>query len=55
MRIKGDGAAYVAEAVARRPANSRLDGTKFASVYRSSLAQWTKSVPVGVECWFDAA
>ena len=54
MRVNADGPAYVAEAAARRPANSRLDATKFASVYGFSFTQWTKSLPVGVERWLDA-
>jgi dTDP-4-dehydrorhamnose reductase len=33
---------------ARRPANSRLDTTKFASVYGISLADWRQSLPVCV-------
>jgi dTDP-4-dehydrorhamnose reductase len=38
---------------ARRPANSRLDTTKFASVYGFSLPEWTQSLPVCVERLLD--
>jgi dTDP-4-dehydrorhamnose reductase len=39
---------------ARRPANSRLDTTKFASVFGFSLPEWTQSLPVCVERLLDA-
>ncbi len=39
---------------ARRPANSRLDTTKFASVYGFSLPEWRKSLPACVERLLDA-
>lgn len=38
---------------ARRPANSRLDTTKFASVFGFSLPEWTQSLPVCVERLLD--
>jgi dTDP-4-dehydrorhamnose reductase len=40
---------------ARRPANSRLDSSKFASVYGISLPPWTQSLPECVERLLDEA
>jgi dTDP-4-dehydrorhamnose reductase len=39
---------------ARRPANSRLNTTKFASDYGFSLPEWTRSLPVCVQRLLDA-
>jgi dTDP-4-dehydrorhamnose reductase len=40
---------------ARRPANSRLDSSKFASVYGISIPPWTQSLPECVERLLDEA
>ena len=54
MRVNADEAADVAEAAARRLANSRLDATKVASAYGFSLPERSKSLPGCVERWLAA-